>query len=101
MTRIGTVGTCAIVDRNEDIAYYVSLALIRPNHDIINNRYLKHIIHSSVGRRELAKRTLVNAVPLKINMGEIGKICIPLVSIQKQVEIADALDNCYICCISH
>ena len=29
MTRIGDVGTCAVLDNDEPIAYYVSLALLR------------------------------------------------------------------------
>lgn len=31
MTRIGSIGVCTVVDRNEPLAYYVSLALLRPN----------------------------------------------------------------------
>ena len=31
MTRIGSIGVCAVFEKQADIAYYVSLALIRPN----------------------------------------------------------------------
>lgn len=92
MTRIGSIGTCAVVDRDEPLAYYVSLALLRPNLSKINSYYLKYVIESKQGRKELRKRTLVNAVPIKVNMGEIGKIKIPVPPIEVQKEIVSILD---------
>ena len=93
MTRIGSIGVCAIFDKEADIAYYVSLALIRPNADIISTRYLKHIIESRIGRRELNKRTIHTAVPIKINKNDIGKISLPIPPIEEQKRIADILDR--------
>lgn len=93
MTRIGSIGNCAVVDKNEDLAYYVSLALIRPNKNKILSKYLKYVIESSVGKRELAKRILINAVPIKINLGEIGKIIIPVPSLDEQKRIVEILDK--------
>lgn len=93
MTRIGSIGVCAVVDKNEELAYYVSLALLRPNMNILDSRYLKYAIESLHGRKELRKRTLVNAVPVKINMGDIGKITIPLPPLEIQHEIVRILDS--------
>ena len=93
MTRIGSIGLCAIVDRDEPLAYYVSLALLRPDASKINNKYLKYVIESIHGRKELRKRTLVNAVPIKINKADIGKISIPLPPLPVQEEIVRILDN--------
>lgn len=73
MTRIGDVGRCAIITKDEPIAYYVSLALLRPKKEEVFCSYLKHLLESRTGRIELRKRTLLTAVPLKINLGEIGK----------------------------
>ena len=92
MTRIGDIGTCYVIDRDEPIAYYVSLALIRPKSKI-NSTYLKYIIESGIGKRELRKRTLVNAVPIKINKDDIGKIIIPVPSMEIQERIVNVLDN--------
>lgn len=49
MTRItaGIIGKCTVIDRDEPLAYYVSLALLRPNHDVLNSRYLKYFVISS------------------------------------------------------
>ena len=93
MTRIGDVGRCAIITKDEPIAFYVSLALLRPNPEFILCNYLKHIIESKTGRIELRKRTLLTAVPLKINLGEIGKIKIPIPSLEEQNRIVGILDT--------
>lgn len=93
MTRIGDVGTCTVVDRDEDLAYYVSLALIRPNIECINPYFLRYFIESRHGRRELNRRILHTAVPIKINMGDIGKIMISLPSMEIQTQIVKILDN--------
>lgn len=93
MTRIGSIGVCAVVDRDEPLAYYVSLALLRPDTEVLNSGYLKYIIESTYGRKELRKRTLVNAVPIKINKDDIGKIQIPIPPLPVQREIIRILDN--------
>jgi len=93
MTRIGTIGACAIVDGDEPLAYYVTLALLRPDRSRINSRFLRHVIESQVGASELRKRTLTTAVPIKINLGDIGKIVIPVPSLREQDRIADLLEK--------
>ena len=93
MTRIGTIGKCAIIDNDEELAYYVTLTLIRPNLTIVNVRFLKYTIESSMGQAELRKRTLVNAVPIKINLGDISKISIPVPPLPVQEAIVKILDR--------
>ena len=93
MTRIGSVGECAVIDKKEDLAFYVSLALLRPNKAVLDSRYLKHVIESSVGKKELNKKILFNAIPLKINKNDIGKLIIPLPPLKTQIYIASVLDG--------
>ena len=93
MTRIGSIGTCTVIDRDEPLAYYVSLALLRPEQSKLNSRFLKYSIESLHGRKELYKRTLVNAVPIKINKDDIGKITVPVPPIAVQREIVRILDQ--------
>lgn len=93
MTRIGSIGVCTVIEKNEPLAYYVSLALLRPNSAMLNSQFLKYSIESFHGRKELRKRTLVNAVPIKINKEDIGKIHIPLPPLPVQQEIVRILDN--------
>ncbi|MBO6256005.1 MAG: restriction endonuclease subunit S [Bacteroidaceae bacterium] len=93
MTRIGDVGSCALVDGDEPIAYYVSLALLRPSFNIVLSNYVKYILESKTGKIELRKRTLLTAVPLKINLGDIGKIKLPFPDISTQSRIVSILDT--------
>lgn len=93
MTRIGSIGACAVVDREEPLAYYVSLALLKPNKNVLNGKFLKYAIESLHGRKELRKKTLINAVPIKINKEEIGKITIPLPPLPIQNKIVHFLDS--------
>ncbi len=92
MTRIGSVGVTTIVTDDSPMAYYVSLALLRCNEGVLNSRFLRHFLNSRRGRAELRKYTLLNAVPLKINLGDIGKLDIPVPPIGIQKVIASRLD---------
>ena len=93
MTRIGSIGTCTVVEDDEPLAYYVTLTLIRPNQERINSRYLKHAVESIHGKNELWKRTLVHATPIKINLGDVGKIPIPVPPLAEQERIVAILDR--------
>lgn len=92
MTRIGDIGTCALVENDENLAYYVTLSLIRPS-NILISKYLKYFIESSYGKRELFKRTLHNATPIKINLSDIGEIKIPILPLEVQQYIVEKLDK--------
>lgn len=65
MTRIGNIGTTNVVKSTRPIAYYVSLALIRPN-DAIDVYYLNYAINGLSFQRELRRRTLSVAFPQKL-----------------------------------
>jgi type I restriction enzyme S subunit len=93
MTRIGSVGKAAVVQTEEPLAYYVSLALIRPNHERLNPEYLKHWLASPMGSNELRKWTLLSATPVKINLGDIGRLQIKLPPIEIQVQVSEFLDK--------
>lgn len=94
MTRIGDIGTPSICPK-DDIAYYVSLALIKCKNNLSNN-FLKFAIESDKFQSELRKRSILTAFPKKINTGEIGKCLISLPCMDEQQKIASffsALDQ--------
>lgn len=72
MTRIGDVGTTNVVETAEKVAFYVSLALLKPNG--IDSYFLSNAMKTNVFQKGLRERTLVTAIPQKINKDEIGKI---------------------------
>lgn len=90
MTRIGDIGTPCVVDRDEPLAYYVSLALFK--NITINSYFLNYYIMSSGFQRELDDRSLHHATPKKINKGEIGKCKVKYPKdADEQAAIADIL----------
>ena len=92
MTRIGDVGTPNVVEATEKVAFYVSLALLKPTK--INSYFLCNSIQSPLFQKGLKDRTLVTAIPQKINKDEIGKVNIILpTSSQEQQLIGDYFRN--------
>ncbi|MFZ7224059.1 restriction endonuclease subunit S [Avibacterium avium] len=85
MTRIGDIGTVNIVNTNQRLAYYVSLALLKPK--LVLSEYLKPLIESDLIQKELWKRTLHVAFPKKINKGEIEEIPIIHPTLPEQQKI--------------
>ncbi len=85
MTRIGDIGTSNIVKTNDKIAYYVSLALIKPKK--LESHFLNSIIQSKDFQNELWKRTLHIAFPKKINKGEISEINLMFPTLSEQTAI--------------
>lgn len=77
MTRIGDIGTTNIYLSDEPIAFYVSLALLKPNN--IDSLFLNYVIQSPFVQKELWLHTLHTAIPKKINKNEISlvKLLIP------------------------
>lgn len=94
MTRItaGIIGDTAIISKNEPLAYYVSLALIRKK-EKINTAFLAYNINSNNFKHELHKRIIHVAFPKKINLGDIGKCEIAIPKEKEQQKIADLLSS--------
>ena len=86
MTRIGDIGTSNVVKTNNELAFYVSLALLKPRS--IESYFLNSAIRSSFFQSGLQERTLVTAIPKKINKNEIGVVDILLpIDIEEQQQI--------------
>ncbi|WP_180064056.1 restriction endonuclease subunit S [Acinetobacter sp. YH16042] len=93
MTRItaGEIGATAIVNDSEPLAYYVSLALIRPKANV-STPFLNQYIGTPFFKNELHKRIIHVAFPKKINLGDINECLISLPNKQEeQIKIASFL----------
>lgn len=92
MTRIGDIGTTNIVKENSLKAYYVSLALLKCKS--INPYYLNFAIKSDYVQKGLKLRSLLTAIPMKINKDQIGEVDInyPIDS-EEQSNIGKLFDN--------
>lgn len=85
MTRIGDIGTAKVIGTDEPLAYYVTLALLKPNE--IDSSFLAWLISSPEVQRNIWKRTLHIAFPKKINLGEINQIEMNVPSLEEQTKI--------------
>ena len=91
MTRIGDIGTAKVIETDEPLAYYVTLALLKPNE--IDSSFLAWLISSPEVQRNIWKRTLHIAFPKKINLGEINQIEINVPSLEEQTKIGTFFQN--------
>lgn len=91
MTRIGDIGTAKVIETDEPLAYYVTLALLKPNE--IDSSFLAWLISSPEVQRNIWKRTLHIAFPKKINLGEINQIEMNVPSLEEQTKIGTFFQN--------
>lgn len=91
MTRIGSIGQCKYIDWEVNASFYVSLALIKC-HDTISGRFLSYYSNTPKFKEELEIRSLLTAIPQKINLEAISQIKIKIpVDINEQNAIASIL----------
>ena len=91
MTRIGDIGTPTIVSKEQPLAYYVSLALIKPLN--IDSFFLKYLIESKSFQHELWKKTIHVAFPKKINKEQIGECICTIPTKDEQTKIGNILNK--------
>lgn len=93
MTRIGSLGDTKLLDWDVNASIYVSLALLKPS-ERVSPAYLYRYSKSRAFVVDVEKRSLLNATPRKINMGDIGAIPVPFPSSLKEQEaIGNALSD--------
>lgn len=73
MTRIGSLADTKLIDWDVDASIYVSLALLHPSRSV-DSTYLYAYTKSRTFVQDVEDRSLLWAVPKKINMGDIGLI---------------------------
>ncbi|MDE2740541.1 MAG: restriction endonuclease subunit S [Gemmatimonadota bacterium] len=73
LTRIGSLGDTKLIDWDVNASIYVSLALLKLG-KCADPEYIYHYTKSFQFTWEVESRSLVNAIPKKINMGDIGAI---------------------------
>lgn len=75
MTRIGSIGDCKYIDWDVNASFYVSLALIKCKKKI-SGQFLSYYSHTEKFKKEIEIRSLLTAIPQKINLGPISEIVI-------------------------
>jgi type I restriction enzyme S subunit len=92
ITRIGNIGFSTIIDWDYEFSIYVTLAVIKKDNRF-NSSYLHSYLQSEQFQTEIRSKSLINAVPCKINMDELRKTKVLLPKPKEQQKIAD----CFSC----
>lgn len=87
-----TTGIAAIVDRDIIFDIYVSLALLRPQKNIIDNKYLLYFVNSPSAKQQFNKRIKWVGVP-NLHLKEIKDVELPLPHLETQSQIVAHLDQ--------
>ncbi len=91
LTRIGKIGFSAFVDWDYEFSIYVTLACIKKSKHF-NSYFLHSFFQSARYQKEIMSKSLLNAVPCKINMNELRETLVLLPPLMKeQQKIADCL----------
>lgn len=77
-TKVGTIGIASVIDIDTDFSIFVSLALLKPKHEVVNTTYLKWMLNSSFVRNQANKRVKGIGVP-DLHLVEIRdfKVAVP------------------------
>ena len=92
MTRIGSIGDCKYIDWEPEASFYVSLALIKCDTSV-DARFISYYFNSLQFKKELELRSLITAIPQKINLGPISEIILVLPPKKEQTAIANVLSS--------
>ncbi|HHG3284360.1 TPA: restriction endonuclease subunit S [Vibrio parahaemolyticus] len=89
--RIGTLGYAKRIDFDDEVSIFVGLGLIKPNRDLISDRYLEHFMNSPL-IRHLSFERATGAGRLTLALKETKKLPCILPPLNEQQRIADRLD---------
>lgn len=92
LAKNGTTGMAAIVEEEKVFDLYVTLAVLRPNKDIIDPRYLLNVVNSPVCKRQFDEHLTGIGVP-NLHLRDIKEVEIPLPSLEEQKEIVRIIDS--------
>lgn len=92
LTRIGKIGYSQVVTWNYEFSVYVTLAVIKGAKSFLSH-YLHYFMQSERYQKELFSKSLLNAVPPKINMDSLRGTKVLLPNLSEQQKIADCLTS--------
>ncbi|MFZ5533671.1 MAG: restriction endonuclease subunit S [Pseudomonadota bacterium] len=90
ITRIGNIGYSTVVHWDYEFSIYVTLAVVKRSPSF-NSNFLHGYFQSSRYQKELRSKSLLDAVPCKINMEELRKTEVLVPEIDEQHKIANCL----------
>ena len=92
LAKNGTTGVAAIVEEKKIFDLYVTLAVLRPNKEIIIPRYLLNIVNSPICKNQFDEHLTGIGVP-NLHLRDIRKVVITVPTLAEQKEIVRLLDQ--------
>jgi len=100
LTRVGAgIGEAAMIDKDIDFAYYVSLTLIKPLQRYIFPKYLLHWLNSPEGTQKAIENIYGKGVSQgNLNVNQVRKYRVPIPPYKEQIRIAHKVDELMALC---
>lgn len=92
LAKNGTTGVAAIVETDAVFDIYVTLAVLRPNKEIIEPRYLYNIVNSPVCKDQFDSHLTGIGVP-NLHLRDIKEVTISVPDIEEQKEVIRIVDD--------
>lgn len=93
LAKNGTIGVAALVEDDYIFDIYVTLALLRPNTEIILPKYLLYVINSKQCYSQFEKSISKGMGVPNLHLNQIKNVKIPLPSIEQQQEIVAQIEE--------
>lgn len=90
VSSVGTIGEVALIKDNPDYEFQRSVAILKPNKELIEPSYLAYYLSSSAGQNEIKGRIKGAAQPC-LFLSDIKDINIALVSKPEQQHIVNSM----------
>ena len=94
LAKNGTTGVAALVEDDTIFDIYVTLAVIRPDCDIVNPQYLLFIINSQFCKNQFDSHLLGIGVP-NLHLNEINKTSVPIPPLAEQQRIVSKIEELF------
>lgn len=88
----GTIGVAKLIDWYWDFSIFVSLALIKPNREILDSKYLEIFMNTPMAFKQATAHSKSGTVT-NLHLIEIKQIKIPLPPIETQKEIVSQIEE--------
>jgi type I restriction enzyme M protein len=88
----GTIGVAKVIDWDFEFSIFVSLALIKPKHDVINSKYLECFLNSDAAFFQATARSKSGTVT-NLHLIDIKTIKVPLPDIKTQRQIVAQIEK--------
>ena len=94
LTKVGTTGIPIIIDTNKDFGLFVSVALLKFNHEFIYNEFLVHLINSPLVQLQCIENTKGVGNKNWV-LRDIGNTLITIPPLNEQIRIVEKLEEIF------